>query len=463
MYRSYSTISKDKVDRNINLFDLLLLFVFGFSSILFAIMMIGSSSITYKYVFLLPLTSGILYLISFILVKDLKYNLINIIIYSTYFIRNSITPFLLYLSDYPSKITLLNNSLVNKGIVIMIIDSVVVFTYLSTLKNKNNNGELNFKLKRPKVFYSFLITGTLFCLYAYNAIPQIQNGYISLFSGEFSDLSTEIPTSPINLMIYRLFIFIFPIIQLLLPIQIITMIRLRIGEKLISIILSMLLAVTPLLFVGNTSAFSFILVITIFFVIIEVYPKFRNFLFVIVGILSFGGLTYFFWRKIADGSYHNSLSTFASFFQAYFPGIYNISSAFAIPDSLSQPRILMNDYLSMFPFVNTILPNLMVYNNSTYSFLTTINYEGQILSNISLSYLHLNIFAPFINILIIKLANRFYMSSRGNVHKFSAFTLAAIYFSITLTMYNFSILGATFFKNLFILLIFVRYISYKDS
>lgn len=461
MRKSHSITDTNLMIKSVttNIFDWFLLAFFGFSSVIYGTIMITANNITYNYAFFIPLFTGLMYLFSILFVKNLKYNLINIIIYSTYYIRNSLTPFVLFLAGYPSNINLINQTLINYTVLLMVLDTLVVFTYLLTIKNIRKSNKLKTSVSKPKLLNIFLLLGTLFSIYAYSTVPQIQNGYVSLFSGELSELSTEIPFRTADLMIYRLFILIFPMIQLLLPIKLIYKIHSIFGEKVFSIFLSLIISATPLLFVGNTSAFSFILVVTFFITLLEFYPSYRNFLFVLISLLSLGGLVFFFWRKIADGSYEGSFTTVANFLQAYFPGINNIAGAFAIPYDLSKPSIVVRDFFSMIPFINTLFPSLKVYNNSTNSFLTTINLRGQILSNLSMAYLHVNILAPLINVIIIKVANDFYKNSRKNIYLYSTGVLVSIYFAITPIMYNFSILGFTFFSNLFLLLLFVKYIS----
>src|SRR5699024_3419111 len=288
---------------------------------------------------------------------------------------------------------------------------------------------------------------------------EINNGYVSIFTSDLSSAVTEIPSGFVGLMIYRIFILVFPMIQLLLPIKLIVLIKNKLGNRLIGVFLSLCLSTLPLTFVSTTVAYSFIVVAAILLTILELFPRYRNILFVFIGTSIVGGLVFFFWAKITEGTYDHSLETVASFLQAYFPGIINIAVAFTIPTGLIKPKILVNDFLGMWPLINTLFPEWQVYNNSTSLFLAATNYPGQIMPNLSMAYLYIGIFAPIVNILLFYIANKFYKAKRQNVYQFACYTLAALYFGISPIMYNYAILGNTFFNNIFWLLCFTIFIS----
>lgn len=459
MKRSLSSPAINQAKKNYNIFGFVFFPSLGFSSIFFSFLMVTEIQLTYENMFLIPLFTGIMFLFSTPFVKNLKYNLINIILYVTYFIRNSLTPFILFLTGYSSRYQIINRESINSAVMLMVFDVIVVFSFLISFDNRKSKIKMKLRVKRNKLLSVFIIVGTLLCMFSYFTIPEIRTGYISIFSGELSSLSTSIPTNSFELIMYRFFILIFPMLQVLLPIKLIVLVQTKIGQRFIGVILTLLISLTPLLFVGTTSAFSFILLVTFFFTILEIYPKFRSILFILVGSLSFGGLMYFFWRKIADGNYVNDFGTIASFFQAYFPGVFNIAAAFEIPNSINSPRLLLNDFLAMLPFFNTAFPNLSVYDNSTRLFLNTIGSEGQIMSNLSMSHLHVKVFAPLVNVFLIKIANKLYDNDKSNIYSFVAFTLAAVYFIITPIMYNYAILGSALFKNILWLLLFTKLVN----
>lgn len=442
-----------------NAFDLFYLNILGMISILISLIMKTNTNTIYQNAFIIPMITGLMYFMSSLIVKNLKYNLINIMIYFLYFIRNSLTLLFLSITDYSTRYHFLNSQLIDKAVILMVLDTVLVFFFLMQIDNKPKIGKLTLWAQKNKLLNIFLIVSLLFCLIAYLTVPEINNGYVSIFTSDLSSAVTEIPSGFVGLMIYRIFILVFPMIQLLLPIKLIVLIKNKLGNRLIGVFLSLCLSTLPLTFVSTTVAYSLIVVAAILLTILELFPRYRNILFVFIGTSIVGGLVFFFWAKITEGTYDHSLETVASFLQAYFPGIINIAVAFTIPTGLIKPKILVNDFLGMWPLINTLFPEWQVYNNSTSLFLAATNYPGQIMPNLSMAYLYIGIFAPIVNILLFYIANKFYKAKRQNVYQFACYTLAALYFGISPIMYNYAILGNTFFNNIFWLLLFTRFIS----
>src|SRR5699024_10988867 len=125
-----------------NAFDLFYLNILGMISILISLIMKTNTNTIYQNAFIIPMITGLMYFMSSLIVKNLKYNLINIMIYFLYFIRNSLTLLFLSITDYSTRYHFLNSQLIDKAVILMVLDTVLVFFFLMQIDNKPKIGKL---------------------------------------------------------------------------------------------------------------------------------------------------------------------------------------------------------------------------------------------------------------------------------------------------------------------------------
>lgn len=448
----------------------LIFIILGLISIYLSTILYVNKSIYFENVYQIPLITGIFYLISGVFIQNIQRNIINLIVYLLYFVRNTLAIYLLYANSFQHKLYISQKSNIDRAITLMILETIIVFIALiliergiikTTSKAKESSRKINSQIYIPTIIWIIIIMGSLACFIAYILVPDIRLGYTLIFSSQnVNQLVDVVPTGFLQRVLYELFDFLFPIIQIVLPLCLIISIKKYIVGTNLAITLSLMLAASPLLILGTHTAYSLVVSIVLMFTIVEIYPRYRNRLFWLLGIFSLGLLVGFFIMKMGSAESDNSINNLSNFLQAYFPGLTNIAAAFNIPDSIVSYDILVNDFIRMIPFGNLLIPTSFYQsaldNRTVFLFTEAIRYPFQIMPSVSMAYLYIGYFAPLVNVGMIWFANRFYKNHQRNIFSFSIYSFIAIFFAISTVMYNYSNLGARFFDSLIWLIIIVK-------
>src|SRR5699024_5934559 len=160
-------------------------------SIVISFSLINLDNKVFKNIFYLPLLTGILFFVVMFFVRNFKDNIANIIIYLLYFIRNSLAIYLLSEAKFNSIMPIYNQTQVNKAIVLMLLETLVVFIAIGILGSKNHIKESNLSSSISPIFKFVILSFFSIAVILYIIDPTIRSLYTSIFLGDISTLSAQ--------------------------------------------------------------------------------------------------------------------------------------------------------------------------------------------------------------------------------------------------------------------------------
>lgn len=421
--------------------------ILGLFSIIISVVLFNTKSNIFNNIYVLPLLTGILYFISLPFIRNLKDNHINILIYILYFVRNSLALLLLFFADFVNRMPIISQRQVNKAILLMILETIVVFITLYKMDRPHKKNQLNVNGRISYIFKLFLFLSTVVCIFSFLLDSSINNSYTTIFSGKIG-LIESVGSREDHTIWFRIFNFIFPIIQLLLPLYIVSQIRMKMGQNNISLVLSLLLSISPLLMIGPSSAYALIATVSLLLTTINIYRRYRKLLEGIAVI----GITLFLFIYIANklpilARFNRIEYVISDFFQSYFPGITNIAGAFQINKDLISIELLRNDLITFVPMRRFIFPDWNDNFRALQLFQVATQNPNQIMANVSIAFLYTGYLAPALSAVMVNISNSFYHRKSENVLLYGVNTMISIYFAIGLVMLNITSVGARFSES----------------
>lgn len=406
---------------------------------------------------LLPFSFGFLCILFHRIFNKYFENLSYFIIISLYTVRNVITPLIMRFGGYDSLFTLLSFSNVNKAIALMIYETAVVFLFLHimTIRNvkykKSIGLHFNWYGKKMYLFGAYLFIFLIILSIIYVFVPEIKLAYKTIFdkSGIVGGFATNVMYSgrSINRILFTLFTFIFPFFHIYIGSWFICVFRKKIGENVISIILSFLIALTPLLFMSASDGFTILMIVGFGILIYKLYINKRRSIFLISIISILVGLVNIYILKTNAFTVTSNLpilQALSKMFQAYFPGVSNVAGIFNI-DNPNKLSTLFFDFYEMIPFRNTLfgingdkLVTIYTQSNMTVS---------QIIPCVGQAYHYLGfVLAPLVPCVFIYWAIKFEKLCREekNIWKYMSYLFLFLYAALTPIMYNITIFGTRY-------------------
>ncbi|MET3655504.1 hypothetical protein [Sporosarcina psychrophila] len=446
-------------------------------SVLVGIILLFESSqpLYYTWLPLLPVSFGLINILCFKIYRNIFDKLANIIIILLYTVRNVITPLIIMLGNYHGFFTLLNSENVNKAIALMIYETFVVFFFLAWRNNKiivsirKDNIPIKSDSKKRINFFGIIVCFIItFCLFAYITVPEIKASYVSIFEGD--KLVTSLGTSDqyaagsVNRVLYTLYNFFFGILQIFLPIFLIYKLRYKFGDKFSIGLVSCGIAFVNLFFMTNETAYTLIVILVLFIVILKLFPKNKFKLIMTSGLAFFLIIINIFLLKTDDMNVNMNSSSSSqdmfTMFQAYFPGVSNLAGVFNVINN-SKITTLFYDLYSMIPFRATIFG---IENDERLVLLYTYqnNAPANIIPFIGQAYHYLGfVIAPVVSVFLVNIALKYNekLINQSNIWKYSAYLFLVIFLCSSLIMYNFTIFGARFFITILPMLILANFSS----
>ncbi|WP_430489228.1 hypothetical protein [Rossellomorea marisflavi] len=428
--------------------------------------------------YLLPLLPLSFILFSGIAIRSFKYlfeRLSITLIIGIYFIRLVILPLLLALSDYyigfGDYITIISDQLVNRNmnpaIMLLVYESFVVFLVLSiekwpSIKSMKSKLEIN-SFSSTTVFKLFLMLNIFILMLLLLIFPALK-GYFSFFvaTNNESDIiaSSNLLTARNNVpgVIYWIFVMIFQLLQLLLPIIAVKFIYKKIGYKneLLGSLMSLIILLLTLVVMTPEKVTSISIALVIFMVLREIYPlinKFSSGFFLILLLSATLGLVFKSGLYRNDGSIWIFLSQTAN---AYFAGPLNISAGLMLNgNGLTS---LFFDVLRSVPFGNFLFSNMGHTSPESFNYL--IKGEGaqvtKIIPMISQGNYYLGfLLAPVLTLISVKIAIIFERKSvhtKNFLNKY-IYLYATVLFSLSPGLYNLNISLANYWFILIYIII----------
>lgn len=446
-------------NKKYNLFSFYFLSTLSFFSLITSLLIISPDNNAFLNVYFLPLATSMSFFLSALSVKNLQDNIIKIIVYLLYFVRNVLSIYLLYQVDFRTMFRIDNSDLVNKALLLMIFETITVFILLAKTKNYKSYIDIENKLNVTNVFKLFLLVSTIVCIICYMLDPIIRQSFTSVFSGDI----TSIVGIPDNASIYfRIFNRLFSIVQFLVPLYLISFVRNRFGQVFLGVSQSLLLSISPMFLVSSASAYQFVMMVALMIIILKIYPKYRQILFISIGLGGILFLTIFILQKLAGSHFSESTFAISEFFQSYFPGLRNIIGGLSINPMVITIETLKNELVTFVPLRQYIFDNWNYIDRAIHHFQNAINNQYQIMANISIGHQYIGYLAPLLSTFMIFIANKFYYREPENIIIYGVNVFIAIFFAVGPIMLNITNVGARFAET-FIWILLIAYFSDKRN
>lgn len=413
----------------------------------------------YKYLWVLPLTFGIFIFLYSLLSKRLTENISTLAVIGVFSIRNILTPMMMYIGSYSGMFNLINQENVNKGIALMLYESVVLIIYaayvlpkFSQQEKKDSEMLLASNRNEGVVFFLFVI----FILGMRMLRPDFFSGYTNILGQTSIRLNTAAESAQGSL--FTLFTIILPIAYLYIAVYLLKVVnRQNIGLPAIKEIINLIIICIPFLFMNNSDGFTLVSIVSLAIISHRSGGINRRMLFVVFGI---GGLTVFLYILLLTASLSFGASNFTTTmqlsrsFQAYFPGVCNFSGYFNI-GQYDKLETLFYDIYSAIPFRNTLF-GISGDKRLVVLYTKENNAVSQIIPCVCQLHYYFWLFAPFVECLFIKGAIKAYSKATKcyNAYTSYAYVMLFAYFTLTPIMYNTTIFLTRFLSTVLPLLLF---------
>ncbi len=421
----------------------------------------------YKYLWMLPLFFGLFLFFFSVISKNFTKNISTLAIIGVFSIRNILTPFIMFLGRYNGMFKFLNQENVNKGIILMLFESVVLIIYASHALRKfarqdrqdsellllSNNRESSF-------FFLFII----FISGMWVIRPDYFSGYSNILENTSIRLNTTAESA--HGAFFTLFTIIIPISYLFIAIYLLKFVNRRKSRfSSFRALTNIAIICIPFLFMSNSDGFTLVSIVSLAIISYRSGGINKRIFFTVFGI---GGIAVFLYILLLTASLSHNSSDYtiamqlSSLFQAYFPGVCNFGGFFNI-SNYDKIETLFYDIYFAIPFRNTLFG---VLGDKRLVLYYTIENEAvsQIIPCVCQIYYYLWLFAPFIECFYINGAIKAYSKSTrcSNVYTSYAYVILFAYLTLTPIMYNTTIFLTRFLSTILPLLVFSYFLKNKN-
>lgn len=432
----------------------------------------------YTWLPLLPLSFAVINFFSYGIynnIFDFSHNLAKLIIHLLYFIRESVAIYFLYKGGYTATLYKLSEKNINAGISLMIFETCCVYIVL------NYYGKIHLKLGKLHFFKPTIRKGVykkskykyvgfimmfcvLFCILAYTMSPLIRNSYTALWDSSLLSADSyflakmEAQAGSKDRILFTLFNVFFDFTRILFPCFVLYILRKKIGDKFICIIIGTILCIVQFAMILNENIYILITCMIIGIYMLKIFPQYRSFMkrmLIIVGtiIVVYYFISVAFTVSIGKGNIYEILS---DMFQIYFPGITNIACGFNIVDH-NVLNTLFFDIYEAIPFHSTLFGLSGDRLSDLYNACNGVKYT--ICPGIIQSYHYLGVFAPAVTcgIVIIALKTQKKLNESKDMFAYAAYALLLIYTSMTPVCYYPTVLLSRFLSTILPMLIISKF------
>ena len=211
----------------------------------------------YRFLWVLPCVFGIVVCVSSLFLYNAWSNLYFVLICFVFSIRNVITPLFMRFGDYEGYFRVVNESSVNKGIVLMLFESTVLLSYAAiksgtSVSGRNRKADIT-RSGREGLFF-------VFCLICICGTWIFRRDFFSGFTTILG--STDIRTVEVvegtEGPLYTLFSVLFPIAYLFICLYLMSVINRKLHNIFPRRLCNIFLICVPLLFMNNSDGFTLI-------------------------------------------------------------------------------------------------------------------------------------------------------------------------------------------------------------
>ena len=410
----------------------------------------------FEYVYMLPLSFAVFSLLFYNLFANAYRNIIVAIILAGYFVKNVIAILVLSMGQYASIINVNNRQNIDNAILLMILETFVVFFVLNMnykkmiIKDKALQPRFVEKLTATSKLLVFFAIIVLIIMWQYT--PTIADNYVSIFEENVAVLSTRIMNESVERgtferIVLQLFLFAFEIVRVVFSVIALGWIKKKIKNKNAAIILSLIFISVQFLFITSELLRTVLISFMLLWVMTILYTDRKKFIlgiiFAVIGvgccILAVGKMTDMASKTNVGESVTNELS---ALLQAYFPGVTNLAGVFSM-GNYDKTEAIISDFYTMIPFRNT----LFAYDaglSTDKVYIQCNNAGGQIIPFVGEMYQYVGWLAPIVMGGFTYLALWFYkkyQQSKELLEK-GIYMYIAFFCAISLFMYQITILGS---------------------
>lgn len=409
----------------------------------------------YAFLPVMPLIFGFCCILFSDVFSYVPQNLGVTIILGLFFVRNIITPLVMFLGNYTGVIYLNIENNTTPAIFLVSLETVAVFCAMSLRLKKiakkccvadETGKELSFKSLKK---YFLVIMIVLFVLIVCDIIaPEMMDSYRTIFdigeehfaNFEDSDIVRIYGTTFVKKLAIVLGRYIARALILIFPALIIAFTFYK--NNLLYKLLGFFVCFVPLFYIAGGIARSLIYMICLFLLYNHCTAKTsrlsnKQLLPIVIGVIVAG----FWW--LYDYNSGELWSMLSGTLNAYFSGVNIVSGGFNLPNNMEYSmRYFINDFTSTIPFGGTIFG---ISYETVQSFFNSANYTfGQIPPTISMgNYYFGPALAPIYSIIFAILAvdSGNQLSNNRNMHpmKYIRLCFSVFQFSMGIVMYNIEI------------------------
>ena len=398
----------------------------------------------YRLVSLLPLTNCICYLILILTIGENKTNVATTLIIPLTFIRYSIIPIVLILSNYKTNFSVQNSTNGDLAIVLMIYENIIITVALifgNKYRLKSNKRYIysnNYKL--GLITYCIILYCVVCAILFPDSMPfktifEIQNKDFA-----FRDELITYNHGSLEKILLTLFGLLFNTIRILFPVYVLHRVNKKNASNKTLIIVTVIFVSMQFIFITLTFAESIVATITILLTSCNLKKSIAKKLFKVVPIFAVSIIAFYFYNLYSTTYYNsNIISYISTMFNAYFTGIDNVAASQNISDIFNKWDVLKSSYQTIIPFNTTFFgPTEGLHIQSVYNrFNHTL---GQIPPTIGNGYYFYGfLFAPMFSFLQAYFAVKFSIIANNtqiNTLYYATFTFFAICLSLGFSMYN---------------------------
>lgn len=436
------------------------------SSLLFAFFIgFGNPFEYYSSVWILPFGFSIICLLCINTISHCYKNMISLMVILLYYLRDSVAILFLFLGNYSSPIKPTSTKEVSFSIVLMLLETAVVFGGIVDEQKKNNKiGIENDRFIAEREIRNSKLTGvsTIILIVLFGIVvflwlnsPTVRVYYVSAYTEGAASYNYLEYASHFTIF-DNLFMLLFSVIRVIIPVLVISAIGQRFRQETIGILTGIIFLLIELLFMTSQTVDVLLVDAVICLVLLKLYPHKKKFLLSIMVVTGIIGIIYLFQQKLNLSSF--SFSDVSEIFQSYIPGVANLTGVYRIEPG-NRLRLMLNELLVSIPFGSAIGDRV------TDLFRQAVGIRGHIIPYIGEMYVFLGWFAPVGLLIVLKIAYFFYNKANKEVHivNYAAYIYSAILFAVSMTCYHTSILGQKFFMGALELILIAKFLTRRKN
>lgn len=321
----------------------------------------------YSLLGFVPLATSISFFIFAVSFKqtDISVIMISMITLGLYFIRNTMSSYILVIDNYGTKFGGLDKKSISTACILMIYETIVTNSFifyksnhsiLYGIKENSNSTKSNIRSEKAVVYFFVVSLSICIAIIALLKSSALRNSFYSIFlsdiSGGFVDES-DLSASGLVRILYTGGTYLINSLRLIVPVIIICYLSKR--QNAISLIVCLIVACSQVLFMTDSNMFIILIVSVQMLTIYKLYSNHRKiiaiFIAVAFGIILSAMIVNRFMQK--GSGYSNSTSMF---FQSYFPGITEIAGGVRMVsgNEMSRLDLLWEDIYCNVPFRSTL-------------------------------------------------------------------------------------------------------------